>query len=506
MTSTASGPASPAVQTGDAASKDHTVRIGIVLPGDCRQSVALVLPAGHTFTLSAADRTESIRAVEDLPIEVSVLNAPGSEPVLVINLQTDSCSVPAGDAITIEYNSRQELIPGDGIRLHQVLAGRSFHWRKEIDQSLPGTLRFYLDGNFIVVVNELPVEWYVAAAVTAEMSGNSPFAFLKAQAVAVRSWSFFNRPGKHGALYTHCNDDCCQRYQGTGSLTSQAIKAVTDTRGEVLINDFGGIVNTFYSKCCGGIMSQTSASQGKSTSPIKRLIRRKLNRILQMLNPALRHKFDQVPAPDTHPVFPKAEFKARKWIAGDWPELLQLSCNPDAFPQVDLGQYLGSVDEQQSWFRWSVSFSQKDLAQVLQASGDLKTLETVTKLEAVRREPSGRLTRLKIHFTDHDGSARTYMLLGEYTIRKSLARTFLYSSAFVVDHLPSEEVSAPDFVFHGAGWGHGLGLCQMGALGMALKGLTYEEILRHYFSRARLHMLETTAGPWTRGATITCQG
>jgi peptidoglycan hydrolase-like amidase len=336
-----------------------------------------------------------------------------------------------------------------------------------------------------VAVNEVDIDTYLAGTVAAEMSPECPLSFLKAQAVAARSWYFANGGGKHGGLFSHCNDDCCQRYRGTGDLSEQVIRAVTETRGMVLTNSRDEVLNAQYSKCCGGILSMPSQFRGNARPSLWRASRRMARRWLPAAGKPVRVKLD---APASYRVaeFPVSEQNARRWITEAGPDKAGLFCGPKSVPQADLPRYLSRVDEEGSCFRWAVATGQEDLGPVLRTSGGIEDLHIVTALEPLEREPSGRITRLRVQYFDDGRRPRSRVLVGEYAIRRALSRTFLLSSAFVVEASAGRDAASGVFRLQGAGWGHGVGLCQVGALGMALQGYSYENILSHYYENAKL--------------------
>ena len=202
----------------------------------------------------------------------------------------------------------------------------------------------------------------------------------------------------------------------------------------------------------------------------------------------LRVKLD---APARHRVadFPVSERNARRWIMEAGPDRAGLFCGPKFVPQADLRRYLGGVDEEGPCFRWAVATGQEDLGSVLRTSGGIEDLNIVTALEPLEREPSGRITRLRVRYFDDNQRPRSHVIGGEYAIRGSLSRTFLLSSAFVVEKSAGRDAASGEFRLQGAGWGHGVGLCQIGALGMALQGYSYENILSHYYENAKLGVM-----------------
>jgi len=363
--------------------------------------------------------------------------------------------------------------------LHGVTIGVRFHWERQEEQTFSGGLTFLPSGKgTLVAVNEIPVEEYLMSVVSSEMSGEAPFAFLKAHAIASRSWlvamlgrgrsekenrrdppvlregeivRWYDR--EDHALFDVCADDHCQRYQGiSGRAAGRAAEAVRETRGVFLIHE-GRICDARYHKACGGLTEDFATCWEDATVPY------------------LSHVSDS-----PRPYAPaKTEKDAEQWI---------LSC-PDVFCRTQdqglLRRILPQTDrETADFFRWQVSYQREELETLLkEKSGiDFGILRSLTPLE---RGPSGRIRLLRI-----EGSKATVAVGKELEIRRWLSPTHLYSSAFIVSAMRDPSGVPTRFTLRGAGWGHGVGLCQIGAAVMAEKGYSAEEILRHYFSGAAL--------------------
>ncbi len=352
--------------------------------------------------------------------------------------------------------------------LFNITIGSRFHWERKEDQTFKGNLILRLDKEgTIAVINEIPLEDYLTSVISSEMSGAAPVEFLKAHAILSRSWLLaavdrkektketskssgkmadqemirWYDPEEHD-LFDVCADDHCQRYQGiTKILSGRAEEAVRETRGKVITYQ-NEICDARYSKACGGLTENFETAWDDKRVPY-----------LESISDA----------PVSHrPI--KTEREASAWILS----------NPDAYCQTNdetlLEKILPDFDrDTKSFFRWRVEYSRHELEKILRAksSFDFGTLREIVPL---RRGPSGRISRLKIV-----GSKRSIVIGKELEIRRWLSRTHLYSSAFVVT------VKSGRFTLHGAGWGHGVGLCQIGAAAMAAKGFLAEEILRHYF-------------------------
>ena len=352
--------------------------------------------------------------------------------------------------------------------LSNVTIGSRFHWERIEDQTFQGDLILLSrnDGT-IAVINEIPLEDYLNSVISSEMSGTAPMEFLKGHAILSRSWLLaaldhkkktketFKSSGKitdeevirwydreEHDLFDVCADDHCQRYQGITKIVSkQAEEAVRETRGMVITYQ-DEICDARYSKACGGLTENFDTAWDDKQVPY----------LGSISDAPVSH----------HPI--GTEEEASAWI---------LSA-PDAYCHTNnehlLEKILPDFDrETRNFFRWRVEYSCAELEEILkEKSGfDFGTLKEIVPLT---RGSSGRISRLKIN-----GSKKSMVVGKELEIRRWLSRTHLYSSAFVVT------VESGRFTFQGAGWGHGVGLCQIGAAVMATKGFSTEEILRHYF-------------------------
>ncbi len=398
---------------------------------------------------------------------------------------------PLEGAVVLCDSFGREILRGPEIRLtaersgtftlQEVTIGVRFHWERREAQTFPGDLAFLSTGaGVLAAVNELPVEEYLASVVSSEVSGEAPFAFLKAHAIASRSWlvAMLNRRGsgrgKGGnrgteirregevirwydredhARFDVCADDHCQRYQGiTGRVAGRAAEAVRETRGVFLIHE-GAICDARYHKACGGLTENFATSWEEIAVPY------------------LSHVSDS-----TTPQAPiRTEADAERWI---------LSC-PDVSCRTNdlalLRRILHAFDrETADFFRWQVSYPREELEAILRSKSgiDFGALQGLVPLE---RGPSGRIRLLRV-----EGSKATVTVGKELEIRRWLSPSHLYSSAFIVRATREPSGGPGRFTLYGAGWGHGVGLCQIGAAVMAEKGFSAEEILRRYFRGAAL--------------------
>lgn len=360
--------------------------------------------------------------------------------------------------------------------LTDVVIGIHFHWERKEEQKFSGNLKFIDEGEHLTAVNLLPLEDYLLSVISSEMSATASPELLKAHAVISRSWllaqqaksrevhEHYSSEIRHDGEYIRwydredhahfdvCADDHCQRYQGiTKASTPTVREALQATRGEVLLYD-GKICDARFSKCCGGI----SERFGNTWEPVD--------------HPYLSPVYDgpaSRPLPDL-----SQEANAARWI---------LSA-PEAFCHTDdrkiLSEVLNDYDQEtRHFFRWKVSYTTRELSALIRKKLDID-FGDILGLIPVERGASGRLIRLRI-----EGSKKSLTIGKELLIRKALSESHLYSSAFIVEKQDDR------FILHGAGWGHGVGLCQIGAAVMGAQGYTYRQILSHYFPATQLQQL-----------------
>ncbi len=335
--------------------------------------------------------------------------------------------------------------------LHDVTIGVNFHWERKETQTFLGTLRLVVEADKITAINELPVEQYLASVISSEMKATAGLELLKAHAVISRSWllaqmlrreqssdhkdNFFSFIKKDDelirwydredhAIFDVCADDHCQRYQGITKQTSPNVEeALKATCGQILY--YGDeICDARFSKCCGGVTEE------------------------------FQYCWEDTPKP-------------------------YLVSVEDPFCHTDdkavLSQVLNDYDlETNDFYRWTVEYTTEELSRLI--SDKLKDdFGQITDLVPLERGKSGRIWKLKIV-----GTKKTFTIGKELEIRRALSETHLYSSAFDV------EKTATGFRLHGKGWGHGVGLCQIGAAVMGQQGYTYQQILLHYYQGAEI--------------------
>lgn len=447
---------------------EPVVRIGVVLAEDDMSTIELRLPPGESYELAAP--TAPPRSL------------PGSTRITVrfdrgaVALSVDD--QPAQAARVWSVSPKQFRTPkrGDGVLVKDVVAGRGFHWHKRVDQTLAGRIEIHpapgAAARTLVLVNELPLEAYLAGVITSEMSSRCPAEFLRAQCVTARSWLLAMTEPKHeDQPFDRCNDDCCQRYQGTGDLSDVAVDAAESTRGLILIAPDGRVVDANYSKSCGGVVELPEHVWG-------------------IHKPGLGPQVDAPKDSAARQFLPVTDANLTEFLDGDWQHQADVYCSPQVIPEDQLGQYLGRVDETGHYFRWTVRYTQAEIADLLRSKlPEAANLERLADLRVTKRGISGRATEIALSFTDPAGKSHTLPVSDQYRIRQILHKSFLFSSAFDarVERDASGNLAA--VTLRGAGWGHGAGLCQIGALGMAIRGLDHATIVRHYFPGADLKRL-----------------
>lgn len=408
-------------------------------------------------------------------------------------LQTGPQTVRAKDGRLLwQENSYDTLTfaphsPQSSFTLPEVTIGIGFHWERQEAQTFEGMLRLEADGDRVWVINELPVERYLASVISSEMRATSSPSLLRAHAIISRSW-LLTQMAHHinadhpseatcGGWETEeelvrwydrddhqrfdvCADDHCQRYQGITRMVSDHVEeAIRTTYGQVLW-DGKGICDARFSKCCGGATEVFSACWQDEDKPY--------------LAAFLDRPTQAGQAADALPDLTDEE-TARKWILSSPPAF----CNTQD-KQV-LRQVLNGYDQETAdFYRWHIDYTQKELASLIARKTGLR-FGKILDLVPLERGKSGRIVRLKIV-----GTERERVIGKELEIRRTLSESHLKSSAFVVETQQGADGIPQSFHLSGAGWGHGVGLCQIGAAMMGEKGYDHEAILRHYYPGATL--------------------
>lgn len=371
--------------------------------------------------------------------------------------------------------------------LHEVTIGINFHWERKETQSFTGALKLTVDEGKITAINLLPVEDYLVSVISSEMSATSSLEFLKAHAVISRSWLFAQMEKRKAlvdkndhffsfiktdneyirwydredhTIFDVCADDHCQRYQGiTKASNPTVLEAVKATSGEILMHD-NQVCDARFSKCCGGITEEFEYCWEDKHIPY------------------LKAVSDE--AEEAHTFIPDLtkEEEAEQWIRTSPPAFCHTG------DQKILSQILNNFDQETTrFYRWKVCYSQDELAELIRKKTQTDYGQ-ILDLIPIERGKSGRICKLKIV-----GSKKTLIIGKELEIRRTLSDTHLFSSAFVVDKDDIQDGIPQTFTLTGAGWGHGVGLCQIGAAVMGERGYTYNQILIHYYQGAEIRKI-----------------
>lgn len=386
--------------------------------------------------------------------------------------RTYSGSLEIGSEMVMEPSSEECYF-----ELPEVMIGKQFHWQQNERQAFRGSLAVVRTDDGFAAVNRIDLEEYLVSVISSEMSRNAPLELLKAQCVVARSWAARNIIDKHkregGTMgeigedkrvvwyensshkfYDVCADDHCQRYYGfLRSGNPNVEKAVSETRSMVLT--YGGeICDARFHKACGGMTERYSVCwddvdypylQPVADGPVSRTI------------------------PDL-----TCEDGMREYLSSDYGSFCDLRSD------IRQAAFLNDFDRGIPFYRWIVRISGEELSQLIRqkAGAELGTIENLTPL---KRGASGRIYELLI-----EGSHRSLVVGKELEIRRLLSPSHLYSSAFV-----SDRDDKGMFTLTGAGWGHGVGMCQVGAAVMAANGAGYDEILRHYYIGSEIRPYKT---------------
>lgn len=379
-------------------------------------------------------------------------------------------------------------LPDCSFTIVDVEIGADYHWKRKELQTFRGDIHILVEEDKLLVINKLPVEEYLKSVISSEMSATSSLEFLKAHAVISRSWllaqmqhrqqnngrsgGFFSFQRKNDefirwydredhARFDVCATDHCQRYQGiTRAASPRVTRAVDETRAMVLVEG-GNVCDARFSKCCGGITEVYSTCWEDREVPY-----------LQPIHDVSAEL--QMPEKDLKSI----HFDYDRWIRTN-PEALCNTADENLLRQV-----LNDFDQEtKDFYRWQVQYTQQELSQLIAQKCE-EDFGEIIDLQPVERGYSGRIKKLRIVGT------KKQMCIGkELEIRRILSDSHLYSSAFSVERLDFAGEIPQRFILHGAGWGHGVGLCQIGAAVMAERGYTFDEILMHYYKNAKLHKL-----------------
>lgn len=369
---------------------------------------------------------------------------------------------------------------GDSLfAVSDVKIGIDFHWQRTQEQSFHGRLLFSaVSDSSLNLINAISLEDYLESVISSEMSAAAPLEFLKAQAVTARSWLVNMLDKKKSAGFSTqskteneiiawqdvndhagfdvCADDHCQRYQGvTGIISENVHEAVNQTRGRFLVYN-GEICDARYYKCCGGQTEIYSTAWEDQN-----------------------YDYLSSVSDDIEPHSPvRWESDAERWLTG----------RPGAYCNTMDKELLKNIlpafdQETPDFYRWQVVYERKELEEIIRKKSGID-FGNLLNIEPLGRGPSGRIFQLKI-----EGSLKTMIIGKELEIRRWLSPSHLLSSAFVVFAERDATGKISHFIFQGGGWGHGVGLCQIGAAVMASKGCKAEEILKHYFTGTQIKKL-----------------
>ena len=375
------------------------------------------------------------------------------------------------DSLTLKPNDHSATFT-----LHDVTIGIGFHWERKEEQTFSGQLKFIVEDGLVRAINILPVEDYLTSVISSEMKPTASREFLRAHAVISRSWVLAQlRSPYHKAdtakpitndhilnriikwydhdqhtLFDVCADDHCQRYQGRTRIISAAAQAaVKDTFGQTLVSE-GHLCDARFSKCCGGITEQFETCWQDEHKPYLVALR--------------DSSINESALPDL-----TVEENARQWILSE-PKSFCNSADGNILSESLNGYDLETPD----FYRWTVEYTTAQISDIFSRKSGLD-IGDIVDLRPIKRGPSGRIFELEI-----EGTKSTVTIGKELEIRRTLSESHLFSSAFVIEKTPD------GFIIKGAGWGHGVGLCQIGAAVMAAKGYTYREILQHYYPHTTL--------------------
>ena len=398
-------------------SKEPIIRVGIILPADNIKNIELILSESDSFEIETNEKIYP-SCKNNSNITISINNH---------GLRIDELDVATQKIIINPTIDSKKIFS----MIKEVVAGRGFHWEKVVDVKYWGSLEFMIAENNIMVINKLKLEDYLKCVATSEMSQHCPKEFLISQTIVARSWLLASSEQKHKSLgFDVCNDDCCQRYQGMGNCTIESIEAANDSHGKVLIFD-DSICDARYSKSCGG----------------------------------------------------KTENYENVWSGKPVPYLISINdcdekgvnyCNPSQFPDKSIARFIGSVDEDLDYYHWNHEIENKSIIKNLKNDYD-RHAKKIVNIIALKTGKSDRIYNLEVVYVDKENNEKSHIIESEYKIRDLLSNSFLFSSAFTI------EKEEQGFNLNGKGWGHGVGLCQIGALGMALRGKNSNQILSHYY-------------------------
>ena len=426
----------PSADLGPAA----TIRLGYAI-GDAATTVEHWRCSRPFDTREAA---EAARAGLPHAERISVLEECVEEPSGSVTLEWAGGTVEAGACVRFEPVNPQTA----RVVVHDVIVGVEFHWKHEERQRFRGAFEVRVDNlGLLTGVNEITAEEYLFSVNSSEMMSVMPDELLKAQTVAARNTLFATMGKHHHADAFHlCADDHCQCYRGSSRETPDSRRVTLATVGEVLVHE-GQVCDCRYSKMCGGIMESFESVWNEDPRGY------------------LPAGMDAPAGSAARDWFPVTEESARAYV----------EAKPDCWCNTTGDDVPPYLRYSAPYFRWQVRYTRDELASMFgryfgRPVGGLKELVPLS------RGASGRIEYLRVVTTDGE-----FTVGKEYQIRKMLSKTFLYSSCFVADYERAADGTVDTLILTGGGWGHGAGLCQVGATMMAYKGVGYREILAHYY-------------------------
>lgn len=368
--------------------------------------------------------------------------------------------------------------------LRDVTIGIDYHWQRKLDQRFKGSLELLADGGKMHAINIVFIEDYLTSVISSEMSATASLEFLKASAIISRSWLLKQIENRLEArtnaaekgkvenenetivwsdrqdhrLFDVCADDHCQRYQGIQMASNPNVsRAIGETSGQVLFNN-NEICDARFSKCCGGISEEFDTCWEYRQMPY-------LQAVSDSKDESIHEDLTQ-------------ESSAEKWIRGNAPAF----CNTN--DKSVLSQVLNDYDQETTQFyRWQVEYSQEQISRLLSKKTGID-FGNILDLKPLARGKSGRIWKLEVI-----GSKKSHIFGKELEIRRILSETHLFSSAFLVERNSISGCEPQTFRLLGAGWGHGVGMCQIGAAVMGAKGCNYKQILLHYYKGTQIKQL-----------------
>ena len=403
-------------------SKEPLIKVGIILPNDNMSQIDIVLSDSDSFEIETLEKIFPSCKNKN---DLSILNNNGN--LTLKELECHSREI----AIKPIASSKNTFIT-----LKNITAGRGFHWQKKIDVKYWGEIHFRIVNEKLIAINEVNLEDYLKCVATSEMSQDCPKEFLIAQTIVARSWLLANVEKKHSSLnFDVCNDDCCQRYHGLNNCTSKSIEAADNSYGKVLMYK-SEICDTRYSKSCGGI-----------TENFENVWENKLIPYLKSIKDCNDRNEDY--------------------------------CNPNYFKDISISNYIGSVDEDSEYYRWKFEVDTSYVISHLKLKYKIEA-EKIIDIRIVKAGLSGRAYQLNVDYINKANNEKNIIINTEYHIRDLLSKSFLYSSAFTITK------DKEKYTLYGKGWGHGVGLCQIGALGMSFLNKDSLQILSHYFPKTEV--------------------